>query len=275
MTDSVYFAVRHQSPTLLTALIVQATIAVKAHAEIIPGASALILCEVYACDGLSPAWWRSPKGWFEARAEGNCRLWKTLFSEGRSEALSEIHNCNAFLQVAAGEENLLRNWCAVYTFPCHEKQAAVHLAVRGIEHFLPLYRLTRRRNDGRTVALEMPLFPSYLFVYASHSDRARILGSPGVLSIVGTSRGAFHLPAAEIESLRNSLHLYRARPHPFLNVGERAKVRNGPLAGLQGIVVRRKDSSRLVLTLELIMRSIAVEIDLADVEPLRPALYRQ
>ena len=167
-----------------------------------------------------------------------------------------------------------RRWYAVYTTPFHEKQAAEHLGVHEIEHFLPLYSLARRWKDGRRVILELPLFPNYLFVNACRAERIRVLRTPGVLSIVGTSRGAVPLPTTEIESLRNSLHLYNAAPHPFLNVGERARIRNGALAGMQGIVLRHKNSTRIVLTLDLIMRSITVELDAGDLEPLRPTFAR-
>ena len=168
-----------------------------------------------------------------------------------------------------------RNWYAVYTSPCHEKQVASHLVVREIEHFLPVYRVNRRWKDGRIVAREMPLFPSYLFVHAGRPDRTNVLSTAGVLSIVGTSQGATPLPAAEIEVLRNGLHLCNATPYPFLNVGERARIRNGALAGMEGIVLRHKNSTRIVLTVDVIMKSVAVEIDVADLEPLRPTLYPQ
>jgi len=186
--------------------------------------------------------------------------------------LSQILNYDISPQVSAREQDFERNWYAVYTSPCHEKQVAEHLAVRDIEHYLPLYQLSRRWKDGRRVILQAPLFPSYLFVYAAHQHRGRILGVPGILSIVGTSRGAIPLPTAEIESLRNGLHLHNATPHPFLTVGERARIRTGSLAGMQGIVLRYKHSTRIVLTLELITRSVAVEVDIADLEPLLPTV---
>lgn len=167
-----------------------------------------------------------------------------------------------------------RNWYAVYTSPCHEKRAAEHLAAREIEHFLPLYSLARRWKDGRTVTREMPLFPSYLFVHASRGERAIILSTPGILSIVGTSRGPIALPMSDMESLRAGLRLCNAIPHPFLNVGEKARIRTGPLAGMQGIVLRQKNSARVVLTVDLIMKSVAIEVDAADLEPLRPSLDR-
>ncbi len=195
------------------------------------------------------------------------------FCAGKGEALPEVENRGMTVRSPAWQNDVGRNWYAVYTCPCHEKQVAEHWTVRRIERFLPLYRLARRWKDGRTVTRDMPLFPGYLFVHASRADRASILGTPGVLSIVGTTRGATSLPRGEIESIRCGLHLYNATPHLFLNVGERARIRSGALAGMQGIVVRHKNSARIVLTIELIMKSVAVEIDLADLEPLRPALY--
>lgn len=184
-------------------------------------------------------------------------------------------DCDTTVRSPAGQEDedIDHNWYALYTCPCHEKRVAEHLAVRRIERFLPLYRLARRWKDGRTVTRDMPLFPSYLFVHASRADRASILGTPGVLAIVGTTQGATPLPGDEIESLRCGVHLHNAIPHPFLNVGERARIRSGALAGMQGIVVRHKNSARIVLTIELIMKSFAVEIDIADLEPLRPNGY--
>lgn len=161
-----------------------------------------------------------------------------------------------------------RQWFAVYTSPCHEKRVAEHFAVRGVDYYLPLYRTARRWKNRCKVTLEMPLFPSYIFVHIVHVERVRVLESPGVLSIVGSGRGPAPLPTAEIDALRNGLHLRNAEPHPFLGVGEKARVRSGPLAGLSGIVVRNKSDLRLVLTVNLIMKSVAVEVDAADLEPL-------
>ena len=160
-----------------------------------------------------------------------------------------------------------RSWYAAYTAPCHEKQVAEHCGVRGIEHFLPLYTSFRRWADGRAVTRQSPLFPSYVFVQISRRERAGVLSVPGMLWLVGTSKGATPLPRIEVETLRHSLHLCRALPHPFLGVGERAQICSGPLAGMQGIVLRHNKGTRIVLSLELIMQSIAVEVDVADLEP--------
>ena len=194
------------------------------------------------------------------------------FCGRNGEALSQVLHYDVSPRAPVWEQAAEHNWYAVYTSPCHEKQVAEHLAIREIEHYLPLYQLSRRWKDGRRVTLQAPLFPSYLFVHAAHQHRGKILGVPGILSIVGTSRGATPLPTAEIESLRNGLHLHNATPHPFLTVGERARIRSGSLAGMEGIVLRHKNSTRIVLTLELIMKSIAVEVDVADIEPLRPTV---
>ena len=172
---------------------------------------------------------------------------KNSFCGRNGEALSSILNYDISPRVPVWGQDVERNWYAVYTSPCHEKQVAEQLAIREIEHYLPLYQLSRRWKDGRRVTLQAPLFPSYLFVHAARQQRGNILGVPGILSIVGTSRGAIALPTAEIESLRDGLHLHNAAPHPFLTVGEKARIRNGSLAGMQGIVLRHKNSTRIIL----------------------------
>jgi transcription antitermination factor NusG len=161
------------------------------------------------------------------------------------------------------------NWFAVYTSPRHEKRVAQCFIVREIEHFLPLYHPRHRWADGSTVTLDLPLFPGYIFVHIDRSERVRILEAPGVLKLVGgTGRQPAALPEAEIEALRAGLSLRRAEPCPLLTVGQRARIRSGALAGMEGVVVRQKGGLRVVLTVELIMQSVAVEVDAAELEPL-------
>ena len=107
-----------------------------------------------------------------------------------------------------------------------------------------------------------------MFVRIARNERVKVLSVPGICSLVGTSREATPLPSAEIETLRSRLHMCHAEPHPFLGIGEKARLRSGPLAGMQGIVLRRAKSTRIVLSLDLITQSIAVEVDVADLEPL-------
>jgi transcription antitermination factor NusG len=159
-----------------------------------------------------------------------------------------------------------RQWFAVYTNSCREKRVAEHCDVRDIESFLPVYRSTRRWRNGCTVNLERPLFPGYVFVRVNQTHRVRVLELPGVVSIVGAARQPTPLPDAEIEALRNGIHLSNAEPHRYLKVGERVKIRSGPLEGMTGILTRKKNSLRVVLTLDLIMKSISVEVDEQNLE---------
>lgn len=155
-------------------------------------------------------------------------------------------------------------WYAAYTCANHEKRVAEQLGARSVEHFLPVYASVRRWKDRR-VELKLPLFPGYLFVHLAMQERLRILQVPGVVRLVGFHGRPTPLPQEEIDRIREFLGQgWRAEPHPYLQVGKRARVVRGPLAGMEGIVVRRKNRSRLVLSFELIQRSMAVEMDEAD-----------
>ena len=159
-------------------------------------------------------------------------------------------------------------WYAAYTSANHEKRVAVQLGQRSVEHFLPLYDSVRRWKDRR-VQLQLPLFPGYVFVHFALRDRLLVLQIPGVAKLVSFNGMPAALPRQEIEALRASLESgVRAEPHPYLKVGRRARVKAGPLAGMQGILVRRKNRSRFVISLDLIMRSVAVEVDALELEPL-------
>jgi len=166
------------------------------------------------------------------------------------------------------DPHLASNWFAVFTTPRHEKRVEQHLRLRNVESFLPLYRSPRKWRNGLKVVLELPLFPGYIFVRIRRSERVKVLEVPGVVAIVGGAAGQMaRLPEAEVEALRSGLHLRQAEPHPLLTVGRRARIRTGALAGLEGIVVRKKNSLRVVLTMDLIMQSIVVEVDGEELEP--------
>jgi transcription antitermination factor NusG len=159
-----------------------------------------------------------------------------------------------------------KHWFAAYTTCRHEKRVARHLEERGIEHFLPTYRTQRRWKDGSRVTLNLPLFPGYVFVRICGSARVRVLEVPGVVSMIGTASSPIPLPDLEIDTLRTGLDPLRVEPHPLLTVGQRVRIKIGALAGIEGIVIRRKGGFRLVLTLDLLMQSIAIEVDGDDVE---------
>src|SRR5260370_3444334 len=162
-----------------------------------------------------------------------------------------------------------RRWYAAYTKPCHEKRVAEHLEIRKIELFLPLYRSSRRWNNGCKVTLERPLFPGYVFVNIPLNERVRVLELSGVVSIVGTRREPTPLPDEDIERLRSGLHLVHAEPHSTLTMGATVTIHRGPLTGMTGVVTRQKNSLRVVLTVDLIMKSVAVEVSVSDFEPIR------
>lgn len=158
------------------------------------------------------------------------------------------------------------HWFAVSTAPRHEKRVSELISGRNIETFLPLYRTERHWKKRPPVTLELPLFPSYVFVRVAHTSRGRVLSTPGVLSFVGNGRHAIAIPDAEINALRNGIGQYRAEPHVYFAVGEKVKIKAGPLSGFTGTLVRQKTGARVVLTIDAIMQGVAVEIDLADLE---------
>ncbi len=165
-------------------------------------------------------------------------------------------------------QDILRKWFAVYTTPRHEKRVAEHFAVREVEHFLPLYRAQHKWKNGCRVAVELPLFPNYIFVHISRRERVRVLESPGTLAIVSRAGQPLPLPECDIDTLRNGVHLRQTEPHPYLTVGTRARIVRGPLAGMEGVLLRKKSDLRVVLTLDQIRQSIAVEVDGDEVEPM-------
>jgi transcription antitermination factor NusG len=157
-------------------------------------------------------------------------------------------------------------WYAAYTSANHEKRVAEQLGVRSVEHFVPLYESVRQWKDRR-MKLQLPLFPGYVFVRLALRDRLRVLQVPGVARLVGFNGLPCALPDSEIEALKAGLATgTRAEPHPYLTVGRRVRVKTGPLEGLQGFVVRKKNRLRLIISLDLIRRAAAVEVEAADLE---------
>jgi transcription antitermination factor NusG len=157
-------------------------------------------------------------------------------------------------------------WYAAYTCARHEKQVRKQLEERDIRCFLPVYRSVRRWKD-RQKELELALFPGYVFVRIGAEDRLRVLQTPSVVRFVSFGGRPAALEDDEIESLRGGVaNGARVEPHPYLTVGRKVRVKHGPLAGTEGILTRKKDKFRVVLSIDLIMRSVAVEVDVADLE---------
>jgi transcription termination/antitermination protein NusG len=173
---------------------------------------------------------------------------------------------NARGAVALPASFLEPHWYAVYTCANHENRVSEQLAAHEVEHFLPVYHSVRTWRDRR-VELDLPLFPGYVFVRLALRERLRVLQIPSVARLVGFGGSPSALPDEDIEILRSGLDSRLvAEPHPFLRKGRRVRVRSGPLTGMRGILLRRRGKARFVVSLELIMRSMAVEIDEADLE---------
>lgn len=157
-------------------------------------------------------------------------------------------------------------WYVLYTCPRHEKRVAAQIERRSFPCFLPLYRSVRRWKDRRK-ELELALFPGYVFVRMSLESKLRVLELPGVVRLVSFNGQPAALSAEEIEALQNRLSCtLKIEPHPYIRRGRRVRVRNGAMQGLEGIIIRRKDRCRVVFSVDLIQRSVAVEVDEADLE---------
>jgi transcription antitermination factor NusG len=158
-------------------------------------------------------------------------------------------------------------WYAAYTCPRHEKRVAQQIEHRRIECFLPLYQSVRRWKD-RKKQLDLALFPGYVFVRFALKDRLQVLELPGVVQLVSFGGQPAAVPESDINALRRGLVTQTGiLPHPYLKIGRRVRVCSGPMVGLEGLLVRKRDRFRVVLSIELIMRSVAVEVDESDLEP--------
>jgi transcription antitermination factor NusG len=165
--------------------------------------------------------------------------------------------------------HLQPRWYAAYTRANHEQRVADQLEQRGVDNFLPQYEAARKWKD-RKVRLHLPLFPGYVFVHLALQNRLQVLQVPGVAWLVSFAGRPVPVPEEEFERIRGFLKRgFRAEPHPYLKTGRRVRVCSGPFEGMEGIVVRRKNSNRLVISLELIQRAMAVDVEEACLEELR------
>jgi transcription antitermination factor NusG len=164
------------------------------------------------------------------------------------------------LMAQAEVENCVPKWYAAYTSANHEKRVAGELGRRSMECYLPLYGSVRRWKDRR-VRLELPLFPGYVFVRVALRNRLQVLQVPGVARLVGFDGRPAAVPNEDIEAIRTCLAGdHPLLPHRYLQRGQRVRVLSGPLAGLTGVVVRQKKRTRLVISFDLLMRSVAVDV---------------
>jgi transcription antitermination factor NusG len=163
-------------------------------------------------------------------------------------------------------------WYALHVRTRFEKVVARNLRGKGYEEFLPLYKRTNRWSD-RVKEIELPLFPGYVFCRFDPHDRLPILTVPGVNAVVGVGKNLMPVDEFELDAVRAFLksEVY-CEPWPYLELGQRVEVEHGPLAGTQGIVTLVKNSYRLVISVNMLQRSVAVEIDRDCLKPLSKAI---
>jgi transcription antitermination factor NusG len=162
-----------------------------------------------------------------------------------------------------------RSWFAVHVKPRLEKPIASALFSKGIETFLPLYS-TRKKWSDRLKEVQLPLFDGYVFCKMDLLYRMPVLTVPGVRQFVGIGKVPAAIDEAEIQALQSVMKSgLPSMPWPFLQVGQRVRVEHGALRDLEGILLQTKGTDRLVLSVSLLQRSLAVEIDRDCVAPVR------
>jgi transcriptional antiterminator NusG len=162
-----------------------------------------------------------------------------------------------------------KSWFAVQTRPRHEKTVAAGFKEKGIGAFLPLLSENHRWSD-RCRSVDVPLFPGYVFIHTADTaaTRVSVLRTCGVIRFVGVRGTGLPIPDEQIESVRIILeHGIRLTPFPYLNVGQRVRIRGGSLEGVQGILLGMNDDQSLIISVELIQRSLAVRVSGYQVEP--------
>jgi transcription antitermination factor NusG len=165
-------------------------------------------------------------------------------------------------------ETSTHSWFALQTRSRYEHFAAAHLRSKGYELFLPVYTCRRRWSD-RIKEVELPLFPGYVFCKFDLLNRLPILVTPGVIQVVGNGKNPLPIDDAEVAALQAVVQSELPRqPWPFLQVGQKVRIAYGPLCGFEGILVNVKGNHRLVLSVGLLRRSVAVEVDSAWVSPI-------
>ena len=157
-------------------------------------------------------------------------------------------------------------WYALYTRHQHEKTVAHLLTAKGFETFLPLYAAVHRWKNG-VKQLSLPLFSCYVFLRGPGDRWLQVLTTPGIHSLVGFGGKPAMIPRSEIEAIRRVVESpVQAQPHPFIKCGDRARIIAGPLQGLEGLLLRKKNNWKLLLSVEMLERSVAVEVDACTVE---------
>jgi transcription antitermination factor NusG len=180
-----------------------------------------------------------------------------LFCGPRGEALS---------QLVIPRGNMQNCWFALHTRHQHESKVTQILRNKGFDTFLPMYQTVKRWSD-RQKTVSLPLFPGYVFISQMEERKYEVLNTHGVAAIVSVAGTPASISNQEIENIRRAVNTStNVEPHPFLQIGDVISVRSGPLAGTTGFLVRKKDSFRLVICVEILGRAASVEIDAVDLD---------
>jgi transcription antitermination factor NusG len=159
------------------------------------------------------------------------------------------------------------NWFALHVKPRHEKSVEQQLNTRLLEAHSPFYSAQRRWSD-RVKSVEFPLFPRYVFCRFSFEDRLSVITLPSIISVVGFGGVPCPIPDPEIEMIKSMVaSRLPLMPWPCLQIGERVRICHGPLSGLEGILIREKAAFRVVVSIQLLQRAVAVEVERDLVAP--------
>jgi transcriptional antiterminator RfaH len=159
------------------------------------------------------------------------------------------------------------SWRALHVVANHEKRVAQHLKARSLEHYLPLFPQKSRWTD-RTVILEKPLFPGYVFVRFAQQEKPAITSTPGVIQLVGNGPAAA-ISHIEIDSIREALAKgCRLQPHPHVTAGMHVRIRSGVFEGREGFVTAFRQSCKVVLVLSGVSQCFSLEMHIQDIEAL-------
>jgi transcription antitermination factor NusG len=186
----------------------------------------------------------------------------------KEQTLERLYTDKHILSDARKADWLEPKWHVLFVKSNQEKRVVQHLSSRQIDHFLPAYESVRQRKD-RKVKLLSPLFPGYVFVRLSLADRLKVLLVPNVVNLVGTGKAPSIVSDEEIDSIRRGIAHGKAEPYPYLKAGDTVMIKQGVLAGLQGILIRVANGTRVLIRLDSICRAFGVEVDSSWVEPVR------
>ena len=166
------------------------------------------------------------------------------------------------------DEKVDSKWYALRVRSRHEDAVAKHLDARGLESFLPLYKSQRRWSD-RFKEIEVPLFPGYVFCHFNVMNRLPILTIPGVVHVVGIGKIPAPIDESEIAAIQVAVKSgLPTEPWPSLCVGDRVRIEHGPLGGVEGVLLGVRGRQRLLLSVTLLQRSVAVQVNEAWVQPI-------